>query len=204
MSANITLDQAVEIGNSINVDWGEINPEEYRKGLEVEQEHATVAEGDFMVMGQIALDHLKEIPDYYTRLLAMEDEAKGMGERVVLKPGQKLLTEGGEEIETEEGDCLLEGTEEILEEDILEENVLRDITVKVKDFILKKAQKVSAWGKDIILDVMKVDVDSDTEVKSLILFPDKDRDYSKMKKGISLVVSGTVNDGVMRPVEVKF
>lgn len=48
------------------------DPKELEMGLEVEKEHSLDPE----VTKQIALDHLTEIPDYYTRLKKMEDEAK--------------------------------------------------------------------------------------------------------------------------------
>jgi hypothetical protein len=44
---------------------------ELAKGIKVEMEHTT----DANIAKKIALDHLKEIPDYYTRLIAMEKEA---------------------------------------------------------------------------------------------------------------------------------
>jgi hypothetical protein len=43
-------------------------------------EHSTgdpqtdVAHGNMLIVGKIALAHLKELPDYYSRLLAMESE----------------------------------------------------------------------------------------------------------------------------------
>jgi len=43
-------------------------------GIKVEMEHTT----DKKIAEKIALDHLREIPDYYTRLLKMEREA-GVG-----------------------------------------------------------------------------------------------------------------------------
>jgi hypothetical protein len=50
-------------------------------GLEVELEHGArdtqtnVTNDDALITGKIALAHLKEFPDYYTRLSAMEKEA---------------------------------------------------------------------------------------------------------------------------------
>ena len=44
-------------------------------GIEVEKEHTK----DEKLAREIAMDHLKEIPDYYTRLKRMEKEA-GVGE----------------------------------------------------------------------------------------------------------------------------
>jgi hypothetical protein len=40
-------------------------------GIKVEMEHTT----DPLIAKRISLDHLSEIPDYYTRLAKMEKEA---------------------------------------------------------------------------------------------------------------------------------
>ena len=51
-------------------------------GLKVELEHGlcdsqtNVTNDDEVMTGKIALAHLKEIPDYYTRLEEMEKEAE--------------------------------------------------------------------------------------------------------------------------------
>ena len=47
------------------------DPEELRMGIEIEFEHTS----DRETAKRIALDHLAEIPDYYTRLVKMEEEA---------------------------------------------------------------------------------------------------------------------------------
>jgi len=48
------------------------DPSELRMGIEVEYEHTT----NPLLSRKIALDHLSEIPDYYTRLKRMEEEAE--------------------------------------------------------------------------------------------------------------------------------
>ena len=48
------------------------DPKELKMGIEVEYEHTT----DPLISRKIAMDHLVEIPDYYTRLARMESEAK--------------------------------------------------------------------------------------------------------------------------------
>lgn len=50
----------------------EVDLDELRMGIEVEQEHGV----DMREAGQIAMDHLREFPDYYTRLTKMEARAK--------------------------------------------------------------------------------------------------------------------------------
>ena len=83
MSARITTDEARRIGDQIGIDWASapFDVEQLRAGMEVELEHgahdpATDVTGDDpVVTGKIALAHLKEFPDYYTRLERMEREA---------------------------------------------------------------------------------------------------------------------------------
>jgi len=41
-------------------------------GIKIEQEHTT----NKMIALEITMDHLEEIPDYYTRLIEMEEEAE--------------------------------------------------------------------------------------------------------------------------------
>lgn len=53
----------------------DVDPEQLKMGIEVEYEHTN----DEAVAKKIALDHLAEIKDYYTRLKKMEDEAKAEG-----------------------------------------------------------------------------------------------------------------------------
>ncbi len=83
--ANITYtsEEAKKIGEQIGVDWTKVDLEQFRRGLEVEMEHGThfgddtnVTKDDPHITGRIAWAHLKEIPDYYTRLDKMEAEAE--------------------------------------------------------------------------------------------------------------------------------
>ena len=77
-----TVDEARRIGDAIGVDWNRFDLEEFRTGLAVELEHGlhdpqtNVTGDDEIATGKIALAHLKEIRDYYTRLLAMERDAE--------------------------------------------------------------------------------------------------------------------------------
>jgi len=63
------------------VDWDLVDLEQLRMGLLVELEHGTrdpetnVTNDDTGLTGKIALAHLNEFPDYYTRLAKMEAEA---------------------------------------------------------------------------------------------------------------------------------
>jgi hypothetical protein len=79
---HFTTDQAREIGDKMGIDWIRFNVEQFRTGLDVELEHgliepSTDVTGDAPILtGKIALAHLNEIADYYTRLDKMEKEAK--------------------------------------------------------------------------------------------------------------------------------
>ena len=52
----------------------DIDSSELNAGILVELEHTT----NRQIAKKIALDHLAEIPDYYTRLAKMESEAKAL------------------------------------------------------------------------------------------------------------------------------
>jgi hypothetical protein len=74
-------DEARRIGDSLNIDWSRVDLEQFRMGLLVELEHGTrdpetnVTNDDMSLTGKIALAHLKEFRDYYTRLAQLEAEA---------------------------------------------------------------------------------------------------------------------------------
>ncbi|MCJ7754491.1 MAG: hypothetical protein MUP13_07990 [Thermoanaerobaculales bacterium] len=80
-SRDFNVDEAKSIGNQLQVNWEKVDLEEFRLGLAVELEHGSrdpdtdVTHNDPLVTGKIALAHLNEFPDYYTRLSKMEVEA---------------------------------------------------------------------------------------------------------------------------------
>jgi hypothetical protein len=75
-----TVADARRIGSAIGIDWdaSPFDVEQYLMGLDVELEHGArdpqtnVTNDDELVTGKIAWAHLKELPDYYTRLAVME------------------------------------------------------------------------------------------------------------------------------------
>jgi hypothetical protein len=79
---SFTVEEARHIGDAIGIDWSNVDVEQFRRGLEVELEHGAhdpqtdVTSDDPYTTGRIAWAHLKELPDYYTRLDAMETEAE--------------------------------------------------------------------------------------------------------------------------------
>lgn len=77
-----TSEEAKAIGEKIGIDFSQFDLEQFRMGLGIELEHGSewgdetnVTKDDPLVTGRIAWAHLKEIPDYYTRLQKMEEEA---------------------------------------------------------------------------------------------------------------------------------
>ena len=64
------------------IKWDKYDVEQFRMGLDVELEHGTVnsntnvTNDDPVLTGKIALAHLNEYSDYYTRLYKMEAEAE--------------------------------------------------------------------------------------------------------------------------------
>jgi hypothetical protein len=81
---HFSADDARRVGAEIGIDWDSapFDVEQFRKGMDVELEHGlhdpatNVTGNDPVVTGKIALAHLKEFPDYYTRLERMEEQAK--------------------------------------------------------------------------------------------------------------------------------
>jgi hypothetical protein len=79
-----TAEEARQIGEQIGIDWetAPFDVEQFRMGMDVELEHGVhdpstdVTGDDAIVTGKIALAHLNEFSDYYTRLERMEEEAK--------------------------------------------------------------------------------------------------------------------------------
>ena len=83
-----TTDDARSIGEQLGIDWASspFDVEQFRAGMDVELEHGThdpetnVTGDDPLLTGKIALAHLRELPDYYTRLARMEAEGETAAE----------------------------------------------------------------------------------------------------------------------------
>ena len=86
-----TLDQAKAVGKQLGIKWDKFNLEQFRVRLGVELEHGivnpttNVTNDDPLMTGKIALAHLTEFPDYYTRLAKLEEEAKSFWDSKKLK-----------------------------------------------------------------------------------------------------------------------
>lgn len=83
---SFTDEEAKTIGEILGLDWSKFDVEQFRMGMDVELEHGlrdphtNVTNDDFLITGKIALAHLNEFPDYYTRLEKMEKEAESYWE----------------------------------------------------------------------------------------------------------------------------
>jgi hypothetical protein len=81
---SFTADEARLVGEEIGVEWSSspFDVDQFRTGMDVELEHGSrdlltdVTADDASVTGKIALAHLREFPDYYTRLAQMEADAE--------------------------------------------------------------------------------------------------------------------------------
>jgi hypothetical protein len=77
-----TREDAKRVGDVLHIDWEKIDLEQFRCGMDKELEHGRenpvtdVSHDDAIITGKIALAHLNEFPDYYTRLEKMEEEAE--------------------------------------------------------------------------------------------------------------------------------
>ncbi len=77
-----STEEAKQIGEILGITWDKFDVEQFRMGLDVELEHGlhnpetNVTDDEPLTTGKIALAHLKEFPDYYTRLEKLEKEAE--------------------------------------------------------------------------------------------------------------------------------
>ncbi len=89
--AQFTRDEACRVARAlgVNVNSPFFDLEQFWMGMNVELEHGlidpttNVTNNDPILTGKIALAHLNEFPDYYTRLARMEREAKEYWRRVL-------------------------------------------------------------------------------------------------------------------------
>ncbi|MCF7844632.1 MAG: hypothetical protein K9M03_02280 [Kiritimatiellales bacterium] len=78
-----TQEEALAVAKQLNIKWDKslFDIDQFTRGMSVELEHGSrdsetnVTNDDPLLTGKIALAHLKEFPDYYTRLDILEKEA---------------------------------------------------------------------------------------------------------------------------------
>lgn len=82
MKREFSVEEARTVGDGLGIDWKKTDLEQFRTGLAIELEHGgadpqtNVTNDDLQLTGKIALAHLKEYPDYYSRLKRLESEAE--------------------------------------------------------------------------------------------------------------------------------
>ena len=83
-----TTGQAKNVGEKLGITWDKFDVEQFRIGMNIELEHGkrdsttNVTNDDNTITGKIALAHLNEFPDYYTRLVKMEKEANKFWKKI--------------------------------------------------------------------------------------------------------------------------
>jgi len=76
--------EARQIGDDLGIRWDKFDVEQFTMGLNVELEHGRrnpdtdVTHDHPLLTGKIALAHLNEIADYYTRLAVLEQGAESL------------------------------------------------------------------------------------------------------------------------------
>ncbi len=77
---HISRVQARRVGESLHIDWEQIDLEEFRQGLMGNHKPGAIdpetglAYDDVLLTGKIVLAHMEEFPDYFTRLAKLEEE----------------------------------------------------------------------------------------------------------------------------------
>jgi hypothetical protein len=83
----ISTELARQVGDLLAINWDQVDFDQFHKGINIEFEHGDVNAVTDVIAGpdnlltskliaaKIALAHINEIPDYYTRLVRMEKEA---------------------------------------------------------------------------------------------------------------------------------
>ena len=76
----ISIDEARRVGESLHIDWEQVNLEEFRQGLmgyhkpgAIDPETGLTFDS-VLLTAKIVLEHLEEFPDYFTRLAKLKEE----------------------------------------------------------------------------------------------------------------------------------
>ena len=86
---------ALEAGDKLGIDWTQFPKDEFLMGMSEEEEHADVTHGDPTQTAKIVLAHLKEDPQYYTKLgAAMSKKAMGWEFKAILVDRVEGIIEG--------------------------------------------------------------------------------------------------------------
>ena len=76
----ISIDEARRVGESLHLDWEQVDLEEFRQGLMGNHKPGTIdpetglAYEDVLLTGKVVLEHMEEFPDYFSRLAKLKEE----------------------------------------------------------------------------------------------------------------------------------
>jgi hypothetical protein len=76
----ISVEEAMRIGESLYIDWDQVDPEKFRQGImENQAQEAMDPEtgqpyDSLLLSGKVVLNHMQEFPDYFTRLEKLKSE----------------------------------------------------------------------------------------------------------------------------------
>ena len=77
----ISSDEARRIGESLHLDWDQVDLEQFRQGLmgnhdqEAMDPETGLTDNGVLLSGKLVLTHMEEFPDYFTRLAKLKSEA---------------------------------------------------------------------------------------------------------------------------------
>ncbi len=76
----ISSEEAKRVGESLHIDWEQVDLEEFRQGLRgdhkqeaMDPETGLTCDG-VLLAGKIVLTHMEEFPDYFNRLSKLKEE----------------------------------------------------------------------------------------------------------------------------------
>lgn len=135
------------VAQEAGIDLSKVDQGELKAGLKVEEEHALFKAAELADKIKFVIEHLKELPDYYTRLKAMEDAAKKKdvkesAEDPIAAKALDLLKRAGEEKDKDEQGKLLKDAAKAVEEYLKELRAKANIPVKVKPGVQAEYDKI--------------------------------------------------------------
>jgi hypothetical protein len=78
----ITADEAKRIGDSLYIDWDQVDLEQFRQGLmgnrrqRARDPETGLTYDAVLLSGRVVLDHMQRIPDYFIRLAKLRAEVR--------------------------------------------------------------------------------------------------------------------------------
>jgi hypothetical protein len=78
----LSLDEAKRIGESLSIDWVQVDLEQFRQGVmdnegqRVTQPEREPRDDSILLAGKLVWSHVEEIPDYFSRLEKLKAEVE--------------------------------------------------------------------------------------------------------------------------------